>query len=316
MNKRQLLILSMPTLLLSSCGKSVVVYLEPTFESYKSEATYENYTNANEESYNKCFVSNEETEYSFSLKLETGSKEIKTINRSKKEITKVTNTQIAKMNLLFDSNSGVGKAESVNEELVDGKQLDGSTTTTVNNYQKVTSEGYLQENAKDDKKYVATIDAEDKTYSNDYELTDDATIYKYVLSTALLVLVLNSSASGINYEKLSDEEKAKYHFYVDEDVFTETYSTSTKENIESSEKVVGNMVTTLDYKSQIIEKEDSIKINMVLNKKETSKYTADYNSYLLGDEQIVETNTYAQSEIKKDDINLGTFDLSKYALKE
>lgn len=316
MNKRQLLILSMPTLLLSSCGKSVVVYLEPTFESYKTEATYENYTNVNEESYNKCFVSNEETEYSFSLKLETGSKEIKTINRSKKEITKVTNTQIAKMNLLFDSNSGVGKAESVNEELVDGKQLDGSTITTVNNYQKATSEAYLQESTKDDKKYVATIDAEDKTYSNDYELTDDATIYKYVLSTALMLMVLSTSASGINYEKLSDEEKAKYHFYVDEDVFTETYSTSTKENIESSEKVVGNMVTTLDYKSQIIEKEDTIKINMVLNKKETSKYTADYNSYLLGDEQIVETNTYTQSEIKKDDINLGTFDLSKYALKE
>lgn len=317
MNKKQLLVLSLPVLLLSSCGKSVVVYLEPSFESYKSETTYDDYTAIQEEKGETCTLVNDDATTSFSMKLESGAKEIKTTKRDNKEIVKATTTEISKTDMVYDNDQSVGKADSVNEKLVDGKELDNSSTTTVNNYTKVDAESYVQETTIDGKRYVVSVEPDDKTYSKQQELDDTTTMRKYMMSVSMLLFALSAGTSDFDYTELSDEEKAKAHFYVDDAVFTETYATSIKEEIKSSsDAVVGKLTTTLDYKTQFIIKEDSFKVNFVQNKKEVSNYTADYSYNFSGDEVTVETNTYAQFEIKKDDVNLGAFNLSNYVVKE
>lgn len=164
---------------------------------------------------------------------------------------------------------------------------------------------------------TVAIDTKDKKYYNKgsyalHKISELASSYAYYPAMSLFEAVED-------YMSASEEEKAKYSFFIDKDLITVEYVSEVTSDIMKSEEKVGEEVYKIKNVSQIKYETKDDKISKVFgylysdnSMKQT--YTAAKDNYLPGDVREASEVAAVSCELVAKKVEIARVDLSSYVL--
>ena len=293
----------------------------PKFNRYSNEVTYEEYDAAMDGK--QIFP---EGTNSMVISTYAGLQRRETTSIGEKRLVHTDATMNSNFSYRYDNERKVATVSGKTETI--GTQSGVNTSYQFADSNKV--EEQLQLETVGDKNYVTKINKEMKTFQYVKEATDDDSI-----TDALFDAESNYAVMGIllfafvpaNYPYASEEEKAGYKFYVDDErIFTASVKTSktneTKTGTGDDEHVQYTKVSEADFLGQIVISKDSKSIDFYVKytDKKTTTYAencsvyddGEYKNHYQDEIDYEETIMSITFSIKLKDVSLKRIDLSSY----
>lgn len=215
----------------------------------------------------------------------------------------------------YDKDNNLGLIKANLSQTMDYKNVNTSLSGT----NKYNYERNVQSEKIDGEDKVVTVDKKNKLY-----FVQTVNSVPTVTLGNVIKTVLGPSMMSATYESLTEEqaeEKAKYSFYVDSDVFTIVYESSEtyepKTTIDGEEVVAYTEETTKKITAQYeFKSEKEISVTYITESQIDTSYKIDSNTYKVGDHQTQEEVTCMKTTIVVKDVelkrvNIGTFDEGK-----
>lgn len=301
--------------LLASCGGSRVE--DPKYEKYSTETNYHSFA----EDFMKqaipasatCFFFKDGDLPSMEGSIKQASETIKTADRNGKEVFYSNKYTGIDGEAKYDAAKLIIDTESTQEST----EIESIASGTSSKEGKQSYHTKYQQNEIDSVLYTVMVN---ETVGEWAEMAPAATypVSKHARSIFQSFAAIGSLIDFDEYETLSEEEKARYHFYRDETVFTIIYEGEWDEGEyikDSADKVLASAHLKEESKYQVIFKEDSFRI-MSSQKKEVSINCLEafedssHDEHAKGDTYKIQSHNAAEVEVKKAEVDLAATDIS------
>lgn len=208
--------------------------------------------------------------------------------------------------------------------LIQGSQKAKSSTVEKTQYEDEKTEQnanvnmFIQEYAKNDKKYAIYGNKESKELHGAAELGESLTIADYVDGNMKNMLAQQGTtvvSIVVQYETLTDEEKAKYKFYENGNIFTVEYKSEKEDEHKDGEDVVIYKTKTSNYsKIQLDLTDGAWKLKMYQEDTIETEYVKDDEDYdhLAGEKIVDKRLSMADGEAKYKSVKLKAVDTAGY----
>lgn len=301
-------------MLLSSCGSTKLS--EPSFSEYSNKVEYTSYfSELTKAQLTSPLITgtSEITSFSATQKISEGnSYELNLDNKIKSNGLKQTERSIQ-----YDSQNNL--MEIKNDNSREDYSLKGKDT--YDSKSSLKSDVFYQSN-NDNHSYI--IDLISNVYSDEGEDENYSTELKLYAKTSSMSLINNDYVVA-SYPLLNEEERAKYSFYNDNNVFTYTYIEDEQEDVcDSAEKtkIIATKKTSTVIKSQISITSTLIKYlySEVISsttefiKEGIYQYSSVVNKVKAGDKATEKEEDYTETVIEFKDVTLSRKDLSQFSL--
>lgn len=313
MNTKKLLPLILVAPILASCGGNSRKINDVKFESYSNKVEYDAFTSAYKEA--KRFYDNGEelSGYVFDL---TEQKDItKTVKRNNSEISSINNFTTDKANGGYDKTNKTYTSIQNYEEESSEKNLNGELKENYNvNYNQA-----IQETTIDEVNYLISVDISMKYYSVDGKV-DEKTNIQYI-AKQILILATEGTLTMINsfnsYDSLKQDEKDRFSFYQDNNVFTVVYAADYDEpedsNLDGQSHVTSNETWQIVFNDTGIKAARKYSYENTITFNKDTKYSGD--EYFKNDVYTNKVERAATLEIKFGEYTQAPVDITNYANK-
>ena len=240
------LVLTLP--LLAGCGK----VKEPKFKNFGDKVSFEDFFGGYQLRMTELEFGKEDALGSKELKIVMNVNNVDETKRSGESILKVE--QKGKNTTLnqYDASSKVFRSDEKTDYLITAKAPAGKQKLVL----KSDEEKYVQSYTDGGQEYAITVTPKENGFKQKYKVTElmsyDKYIDMYAKDTLGYGLINYFSMSVAKYQSASDEEKEKFSFFKNENIYSLTYSTSkTGEEVMGGSEVVASRSTDYQLKVQV-----------------------------------------------------------------
>lgn len=310
------LIIALP--LLAGCGKDLKA---PKFAKEGDKVEYAAWFEALDKTYGENAFFKSEENYmlpSYKATVKSGTFDSIELTRDKKVVRFEHSLSNGTISMQADANNKILQGKSILTYSVEAK--DGGENTKSKG--KDSEESYMQKISDDGKDYFADVDINNHAYKLTAEITE-ANPLDVVFNTQIRMMTLSGLSPYMTfmsrYSLASDEEKAKYSFYKNGNIFTAEYKDEQKDvEVKDGEDKVRYVVNSTSLnKIQIdLSKNDSFKVVSYIENKQENNYKQNEDYCYEGDieAQVGKSSLVAEFALK--DVKLKAADVSKYSKVE
>ena len=288
--------------MLSSCTYNSV-FKKPSFKKYSNEVSYEEFFTSFKDKYQINSLLGENGDIKKSLVYSgysygDANRVIK--NKNNKTMYDVSSTVTNQITAQYDSNKGIGNSD-VETHRSETEQSFKTSTVKSNKESKIKTQYVKGENDKG----VIGIYQRSKIYIN---LDDEMSVTKYLVSSIRSSFTFGESFIP-NYDALSEDIKTKYHFYLDGDVYTITFSEQAKYTYSAwdyeseGETIFATSTVENEEKRQYV-LSDKPSYASIRTTKETMQYSRDFMDRMNGDVETYKFSNYIKSQVSFKYVNI------------
>ena len=237
------------------------------------------------------------------------------IKRGNTKISQQSGAYVYNMSYGFDVDTKValGKTE------LNAKQTKKDQTTNSSTTEKAKQEVYLQKFSHDGKAYFGMVTPKEKEMEGYAELNETVTeekVFNSFVANAEDEYLYLSECAGLftQYPLMPDEEKAKFAFYENGNVYTVTYTTESESDEENYKK---KLTSTIKYQYEI--KGNDVTFRMSQEELTVYDYKKSYSAYpyahVEGDHEEEKTAQYIESSAKTKKVSYNAVDTTGFAFE-
>lgn len=253
------------------------------------------------------------------VKVNNSNSEEEFLKRGNKKVNQYSYKKSSDMTFEFDFDSYV--AYGTMEEKV--SSTDKSTSSSSNRTANMKTSTYLQKVTHEGKNYFASVSKDSKKmmgYAEITELTPEKALFESIYASGekqYLTLTTAVSFMESEYPSFTDEEKAKYNFYKNGDVYTITYEDTREGEYKYDDVIYYTTSNTSKMKLQYEIKGKDVYFRSSEEEIEIIDYKKTYysypESYFEGDHYEEKEVSYSECSAKDKSVSLSAIDTTGFS---